>query len=96
MDVLGHSQISLTLNTYSHVVPSLRTDAAERMDDVLTRALAAAGEQATSALNLALSGPSEARDDHPETPEILEDAGTRYRTRTCDQGIKSPLLYQLS
>ncbi len=45
MDVLGHSQISLTLNTYSHVVPSLRTDAAERMDDILTRALAAAGEQ---------------------------------------------------
>ena len=25
-----------------------------------------------------------------------EKAGTRYRTRTCDQGIKSPLLYQLS
>jgi integrase len=96
MDVLGHSQISLTLNTYSHVVPSLRTDAAERMDDVLTRALAATGEQATSALNLALNNPSGTPGDQPERPEIVEDAGTRYRTRTCDQGIKSPLLYQLS
>lgn len=23
MDILGHSQVSLTLNTYSHVIPSL-------------------------------------------------------------------------
>lgn len=48
------------------------------------------------ALNLALNDPSEAPDDHPETSETVEEPGTRYRTRTCDQGIKSPLLYQLS
>ena len=35
MDILGHSQISVTLNTYSHVMPALRTDAAEKMDAVL-------------------------------------------------------------
>jgi integrase len=35
MEVLGHSQISLTLNTYSHVIPALQRDAAERMDSVL-------------------------------------------------------------
>jgi site-specific recombinase XerD len=35
MKVLGHSQISLTLNTYSHVIPALQRDAAERMDSVL-------------------------------------------------------------
>ncbi len=35
MDVLGHSQIALTMNTYSHVIPDLRRDAAQRMDDLL-------------------------------------------------------------
>lgn len=36
MEILGHSQISLTLNTYSHVIPSLQREAASRMDAVLT------------------------------------------------------------
>jgi hypothetical protein len=27
MDTLGHSQISLTLNTYSHVLPAMQEDA---------------------------------------------------------------------
>jgi integrase len=35
MDVLGHSQIGLTMNTYSHVIPDLRRDAAARMQDLL-------------------------------------------------------------
>ena len=35
METLGHSQVSLTLNTYSHVLPALRADAAARMDAVL-------------------------------------------------------------
>jgi integrase len=35
METLGHSQISLTLNTYSHVIPALGRDAAARMDAVL-------------------------------------------------------------
>ncbi|MCJ7583660.1 MAG: site-specific integrase, partial [Anaerolineales bacterium] len=32
---LGHSDVSLTLNTYSHVLPSLQEDAAEKMDEIL-------------------------------------------------------------
>jgi integrase len=36
MEILGHSEISLTMNTYSHVAPGLRKDAALRMDDLLT------------------------------------------------------------
>lgn len=36
METLGHSQISLTLNTYSHVLPSLQHEAARRMDAILT------------------------------------------------------------
>ena len=35
MDILGHSQISLTLGTYSHVVSELAQEAAERMGDAL-------------------------------------------------------------
>lgn len=35
MDVLGHSQIALTMNTYSHVIPELRRQAAERMDELI-------------------------------------------------------------
>ena len=35
MQVLGHSQITLTLGTYSHVVPELAKDAAERMGRAL-------------------------------------------------------------
>lgn len=33
--VLGHSQISLTLGTYSHVVPELVVEAAERVGTAL-------------------------------------------------------------
>lgn len=35
METLGHSQIGLTLNTYSHVMPALQQDAADQMDAVL-------------------------------------------------------------
>jgi integrase len=35
METLGHSQISLTMNTYSHVIPALGRAAADRMDDIL-------------------------------------------------------------
>jgi len=35
MEVLGHSQISLTLNTYAHVMPALQADAAAKMDAAL-------------------------------------------------------------
>ena len=35
MDVLGHSQIGLIMNAYSHVIPDLRRDAAKRMQDLL-------------------------------------------------------------
>ena len=35
METLGHSQISLTLNTYSHVIPALGRAAADQMDALL-------------------------------------------------------------
>ncbi|MFN8058142.1 MAG: hypothetical protein U0Q12_03195 [Vicinamibacterales bacterium] len=36
METLGLSQISLTLNAYSHVLPPLQRYVAQRMDDILT------------------------------------------------------------
>jgi integrase len=33
---LGHSQISMTLDTYSHVLHSLQEDAAQKLDELLT------------------------------------------------------------
>lgn len=35
-ELLGHSQISLTMNTYSHVIPSLERHAAEQMNALMT------------------------------------------------------------
>ena len=37
MEMLGHSQLKLTLDTYSHVLPALQEDAAAKLDEVLAR-----------------------------------------------------------
>lgn len=37
MEVLGHSQISLTMNTYAHVMPAVKKDAAKRLDALLAQ-----------------------------------------------------------
>lgn len=35
MEMLGHSQISLTMNTYTHVLPTMQRDAADLMGKFL-------------------------------------------------------------
>ncbi len=35
METLGHSAIQVTMDTYSHVMPTMRREAAERMDEAL-------------------------------------------------------------
>jgi len=35
MELLGHSSIALTANTYSHILPSVMADMATKMDAVL-------------------------------------------------------------
>ena len=35
MEILGHSQISVTMNTYTHVDPELNRVAIDRMEDLL-------------------------------------------------------------
>jgi len=58
MEVLGHSQISITLNTYTHVSAGLSREAADRMQlllgvapDVVAAGLAAEATDSTSRSN---------------------------------------------
>jgi len=37
MEILGHSQIATTMNTYGHVLPATMQDAAERMGSLFAR-----------------------------------------------------------
>ena len=37
MEQLGHSRISITMDTYSHVMPAMMQDVAEKMDAILNR-----------------------------------------------------------
>lgn len=43
MQMLGHSTIALTMNTYSHVIPQLERDAADLMEVALGRPLSSVG-----------------------------------------------------
>ncbi|MBA3778807.1 MAG: hypothetical protein H0X16_05840 [Chloroflexi bacterium] len=36
MEQMGHSTIAMSMNTYSHVIPALQREAAERLDTLLT------------------------------------------------------------
>lgn len=38
-ELLGHSKISITLEIYSHVLPSIQQEAAGKMDEVFKRSL---------------------------------------------------------
>jgi integrase len=46
MEILGHSQISLTMNTYSHVVPALQREAAAKLDALLEPSRGEEGDEA--------------------------------------------------
>jgi hypothetical protein len=35
MDILGHSQISVTMSTYGHVIPAMQQEAAGQTDAAL-------------------------------------------------------------
>ena len=34
-EILGHSQISMTMDTYSHVLPNMQQDAMNRLNDMI-------------------------------------------------------------
>jgi hypothetical protein len=37
MEVLGHSEIALAMNAYSHIVPELQREAAQKMQEIIER-----------------------------------------------------------
>jgi integrase len=36
MEILGHSQISITMNLYNHVIPAMQQEVATRLDEILS------------------------------------------------------------
>jgi integrase len=67
MEMLGHSQISLTLDTYTHVLPSLLSDAAGQMDDLL-RDDELVPDSAPGAVRAAYPGPEASGADTASLP----------------------------
>ena len=55
MELLGHSQIAITMNTYSHVIPALKREAASSMDAAQQTLAPVASSVATKP---AMSGPN--------------------------------------
>ena len=51
MEILGHSQIALTMNTYSHVAPEVSREAAGRMARMLWQDKAKAQANRTATIN---------------------------------------------
>ncbi len=83
METLGHSQVSLTLDTYSHVLPSLQAEAAKRMDDAIGCQIGCQNEKGSS--------------EEPQESQISEEkSGEPGGNRTPNPQIKSLLLCQLS
>jgi len=71
---LGHANIGITLDTYSHVLPGLQEAAAERFDKVMDEGLLAENSGSDVCKMFAKDGEGECRP---------------YRSRTCDTLIKS-------
>jgi len=77
---LGHANIGITLDIYSHVLPGLQESAAEKFDRIFD-----ADDNENSEANvIKMLAKSEDLRSRP------------YRSRTCDTLIKSQVLYQLS
>jgi len=77
---LGHSNISITMDIYSHVMPGMQEAAVERFDRIFEPD---ANENSDPNVSKML-----ANDEGVESRP--------YRPRTCDTLIKSQVLYQLS
>ena len=78
---LGHANISITLDTYSHVLPGLQEAAAERFDKMLNDNSFSQTEGNNVSKMLA-------------TNEVVDSEPSEDRTR--DHLVKSQMLYQLS
>ncbi len=79
---LGHASISITLDIYSHVLPGLQEEAADKFDSIFE----------VDNDNNKNSDPNVSK----MLAKKEELASRPYRSRTCDTLIKSQVLCQLS
>ena len=77
---LGHANIGITLDIYSHVLPGLQEAAAEKFDRIFEPD---ASKKSRDNVSKMLAGSEDL-------------ASRPCRSRTCDTLIKSQVLYQLS
>jgi integrase len=66
MEILGHSQIAVTMNTYTHVLPELQRAAADRMDEAFA-GLDDVGRSG-AAVKTAVNGDSDTDPENDEGP----------------------------
>ena len=77
-EMLGHTSVAITLDRYSHVIPTLQEDAVRRLDEVLS--LAQIGVRTGVRRN---PQPRKSPDSRSKSgPEV--GIGTAYRIRTGD------------
>ena len=50
-ETLGHSSYQLTMDTYSHMIPALRNEVADRMDEIFSVAVNAAVKPSDAKVN---------------------------------------------
>ena len=81
---LGHANIGITLDTYSHLLPGLQEDAAERFDRIIENDNSGRKLEASVSKMLA------------ENEGLASEYGEPPRNRTVNLLIKSQLLCQLS
>ena len=79
MEILGHSQISITRHTYSHVAPALQHEAMAKMDDVLSRLLSGL---------LSLGRTSDGSDDSKPVTCGFVEPGRRIELRTFSLRVR--------
>jgi integrase len=86
-EVLGHKEVAITLDRYSHALPTLQTTAMARLDAILGRGDDAAPQTAgDKGSNKGSPTPSEANEGPDPSSDRAENGGvgTAYRIRTGD------------
>jgi hypothetical protein len=76
-DMLGHTSLAITLDRYSHVMPTMQADAVRRLDGVLNGRLRGTNE------GTADSAATKSPDSRSESG-LRDEFGTAYRIRTGD------------
>jgi integrase len=87
---LGHSSLGITADTYTHVLPVVASESAERRARLIPRA---GVQQDQDHVIISFSPDDPDASGEPDTGVFPQASmGGAGRTRTCDRGIMSPLL----